>query len=118
MDSIEIWDNEIYDQYPRKVGKRAALKAIRFARTRLHDGEFRSGNVYEWVDCQQFLLTKTKQYAASPAGNRETLTPHPATFYNQSRYLDAEIEWHRLSPSESKDFTRRSEANIGVWTPQ
>lgn len=114
MTDFKEWDEQIYEAYPRKVGKRAALKAINYARVRLHDGEFKSGNKYDWSACQEFLLTKTRQFSQSPAGNRETLTPHPSTFYNQSRYLDAEVEWYRMTPDEMKQNARQREANVGV----
>ena len=109
--------NIIYSAYPRKVAKRAATKAITFALTRLHDGEF-NDKAMEWEDAFKFLVAKTRQYAESPAGNRETLTPHPSTFYNQSRYLDNEIEWYRMTPEETKTHRNSIEANIGVWRPE
>lgn len=116
MDQIKLWDEAIYNEYPRHVAKRKALLSIRNARTRLHDGEVKG--LGEWGECQKFLFEKTRQFAKSPAGNRETLTPHPTTFFNQARYLDEEVEWYRMTPDEMKQNARRSEANIGVWTPE
>ena len=115
--SISDMAKGIYNLYPRKVANRAALKAITFALTRLHDGEF-NDEPMEWEDAFKFLVAKTRQYASSPAGNRETLTPHPSTFYNQSRYLDNEIEWYRMTPEETKTHRNSIEANIGVWRPE
>jgi hypothetical protein len=109
----------VYSVYPRKVGKRTALRAIQFALTRLHDGEFHDKPM-TWEDAFAFLFAKTKQYADSPAGNRGEFTPHPSTFFNQSRYLDHEIEWYRVSKEEQRQIDMQREANIGVsdWRPQ
>lgn len=108
---------QVYNLYPRHVGKRAAIRAITFALTRVHDGEVNQKPM-EWPEVYKFMVTKTKQYADSPAGNRETLTPHPSTFFNQSRYLDHEVEWYRMTVEETKQMTRVNEANVGVWRPQ
>jgi hypothetical protein len=118
MDQIAKWDAEVYEIYPRKVGRRKAMTSIRHARTRLHDGIEVKG-MAEWVECQRYLVEKTRQFANSPAGNRDTLTPHPTTFYNQSRYLDSEVEWYKLTPDEQKQQRRAFEANVGVsdWRP-
>lgn len=108
---------QIYNLYPRKVARRAALKAIEHALTRIHDGEV-SERPMVWEDAYKFLITKVRQYSDSPAGNRGSLTPHPTTFFNQSRYLDHEVEWYRISKEEAQQIARQNEANIGVWRPQ
>lgn len=100
---------QIYNLYPRKVAKRAAIRAIAHALTRIHDGEVNDKPMI-WEDAYKYLITKVRQYADSPAGNRGEFTPHPATFFNQSRYLDHEIEWHRLTAAENS----RSEATVGT----
>jgi len=108
----------VYRIYPRHVGKRAAIRAIRNAMSRLAGGEFNEKPML-WQEVYKFLTTKTKQYASSPAGNRESLTPYPSTFFNQSRYLDHEIEWFRTTPQEERDLRNQAEANVGVstWRP-
>ena len=109
---------QIYNLYPRKVAKRAAIRAIAHALSRVHDGEVNQQPM-TWEDAHRFLITKTRQYADSPAGNRESFTPYPATFYNQSRYLDHEIEWYRVNRAEQQEMARIAEANVGVssWRP-
>jgi hypothetical protein len=108
---------QTYNLYPRKVARRAALKSIVNALTRLHDGEFNQKPMV-WEDAYKFLITKTRQYADSPAGNRGSLTPHPTTFYNQSRYLDAELEWYRLSAQEEERARlHASEGMASNWRP-
>lgn len=81
----------IYNLFPRKVGKREALKAIDSAYRRLLFGveQKEVGPQEVWA----FLVEKTTIFAQSPAGNRGQFTPHPATWFNKSRYLDDENEW-------------------------
>lgn len=64
---------EIYQAYPRLVGKKDAIKAIR---TALKKTTFQS------------LLEKTRTYAASRNGQEMKYTPHPATWFRQERYND------------------------------
>ena len=104
---------KIYDAYPRKIARRAAIRAISNALTRIHDGEVNQKPL-NWDRAFEFLLVKTQQYAESPAGNRENFTPHPTTFFNQSRYLDHEIEWYRQTEAERL----RALNQVGVWRPE
>ena len=89
----------IYEKYPRHVARRAALKSIMNALTRLHDGE--SGVRMEWEAAAKWLEHATETYSKSPAGNRGVYTPHATTFYNQARYLDDPREWQVVAPSEA-----------------
>lgn len=77
---------QIYQHYPRKVGKIAALKAIEKAIKLLADRE---------DDPVAFLIEKVKVYAASPDGHksRGKFRPHPSTWFNQGRYDDDVAEW-------------------------
>lgn len=72
---------EIYQAYPRKVGKQAALTAIRAAVNR--------GTTPE------YLLEATTEYARSREGKEQSFTPHPATWYQQGRYDDDRADWWR-----------------------
>jgi hypothetical protein len=80
-DAIE----SIYEAYPRKVGKGAALRAIEKALKRL-----------DTDDPGGYLLQVTKEYAKSPAGNNDNFTPLPATWFNRSSYLDDPKEWEKV----------------------
>lgn len=84
----------IYREYPRKEGFRAALKAISNAADRLRKGEG-GHSPMESRDAQVFLFRRAQSYAKSPAGSRsdQKLVPHPATWFNQSRYLDDDATW-------------------------
>lgn len=91
---------EIYAAYPRKVGRGAALKAIDKAFRRLIAGE----GQYKFVpaEANAFLLHMAEAYAASGDGNRGSYTPHPATWFNGSRYLDNPEEWNDNGGSNGK----------------
>jgi len=66
-------DLEIYNIYPRKVGKPDALRKIRSA-----IGKFGF----------EFLKAKTILFANSRINEDEKFTPHPATWFNQERFND------------------------------
>lgn len=72
---------EIYQAYPRKVGKQAAVKAIRAAVNRGAKPEY--------------LLEATAEYARSRVGKDPDFTPHASTWYQQGRYDDDRSEWWR-----------------------
>lgn len=108
----------IYKTYPRKVGKRAALRAIQNAVQRLIDGE--SGSLMQWRQAEAFLASKSSEYANSIAGSRGVFTPHPSTWFNESRYLDDPEEWNKeapLSARELRELRNAAEANVGAWRP-
>lgn len=80
----------IYEAYPKKVGRPAALKAI--------------ANACRSIDADQ-LLELTAAYAKSVAGADLQFIPHPATWFNQERYNDDPKTWTR---SDSRDRTQSS----------
>ena len=98
---------QIYNAYPRKVAKPEALRAIATAATRY-------GAAY--------LLQKTRAYAATQVQN-DRFTPHPATWFNQSRFNDDPTSWvpgvngEKPEPKtraeiEYEDFKRRKAAKL------
>lgn len=94
----EKQEEMIYNSYPRKVAKPAAVKAIRAAVKRLVAGSASRPSMQE-IDARRFLYARTKAYAESPAGSKpppggEDYRPHPATWFNQERY-DNPAEWQR-----------------------
>ncbi len=99
----------IYQAYPRKVGKRAAIPAIGRAITRIgNDTE----SQLEKHKSPAWLLAKVKKYAASPAGQAGKFTPHPATWFNEGRYDDDEKEWQVQGKEQ---LTSRIEAEPGKY---
>jgi len=92
VNNTENNTENIYQAYPRRVGKSAALKAISKAIKRIAAGDDQPDEGPP-DDAAAWLLTKTRQFADSPAGQQGTFTPYPGTWFNQSRYLDNPAEW-------------------------
>lgn len=80
---IDTTAEDIYNHYPRKVGKPAAIKAINKALKKTP------------VDT---LLKLTKAYNKARQGQPALLTPHPATWFNQERYNDDPSTWRSVEP--------------------
>ena len=82
------WTNDdvlrVYNEYPRKVGRKLALRRIATALTEIAERE---------ADPVSWLVARVRQYAESPAGKRGKFTPYPATWFNQGRYDDDPTEW-------------------------
>lgn len=94
-------EEAIYQEYPRKVAKKAAIPAIRKAIKQIQAG----------VDClaipdkreaQKYLYKRVQAFARSPEGTRPDTEylPHPATWFNKGRYLDDDHEWELTDPHE------------------
>jgi hypothetical protein len=96
MRGVMIAD-DLYQTYPRHVGIGAAIPAIIKALKRLHTSEAQYLN---GENPELFLAKKTREFRESPAGQKGTLTPHPSTWFNQSRYLDDPKEWWARDPKE------------------
>lgn len=95
-------ERELYKLYPRHVAQRVAEVAIAKALARLDNGTERldlierNNALQLYRDGFTFLKQAVECYASSPAGKRDSFTPHPSTWFNQSRYLDDPGEWFRL----------------------
>lgn len=84
---------ELYQLYPRKVGKRAALAAIDKAINRLKGTM--GGSLFE-SQAIEHLTDRVRLYArATSTWSREDrqFIPHPATWFNQDRFDDDPREW-------------------------
>lgn len=78
---------KIYQQYPRKVAKPEALKAIR---RQMESGGFTPA----------FLLQRTMAFFDAVqkwSEDEKQFIPHPATWFNQQRFNDDEKTWQRRS---------------------
>lgn len=89
----------IYQAYPRKIGKIAAMKAI--------------AKAVKWImqhDCVDALTARrrlykaVKSYADSPAGRNpdKKLVPHPATWFNRGSFTDDPEEWNVVSGGKNE----------------
>jgi hypothetical protein len=77
--------DDIYDAYPKKIGRGAAIQKIQKA-------------IKDHRKSPEWLLERTKQYAEAvsrwPVEDRQYI-PNPETWFNQQRYLDDDKEWQR-----------------------
>jgi hypothetical protein len=76
----------IYDAYPRKIGRPAALKAIAKALKKIDPAK---------------LLELTQAYAKAVVGSDPQFIPHPATWFNQERFNDDPATWQRATDKKS-----------------
>jgi len=91
---------DIYDLYPRKVGRGAGIKAIEKALKK--------------VDAET-LKQKVIEYAKSVAGKDKQYIPHASTWFNEERWKDeieVEDDWEREFIRRNKrkphDYERKS----------
>lgn len=92
---------EIFKAYPRRVGKRAAIKAITKAIQRV------KSNGMPTRDAEVYLYRRVQAYARSPAGHDSEFVPYPSKWFNEGRYDDESQEW------EKKSSERGSNGNQG-----
>ena len=81
--AVLLMAGSIYDAYPRKQNRQAALKAIAKAMATVH---------------AERLLERTEAYAAAVAQWPEEarqFIPHPATWFNKGGYDDDPTTWQR-----------------------
>lgn len=105
----------IYEQFPRREGRKKSLLEIERALSRLQHGE--CGVTLSFDEAVALLIDATEEYARSPAGNRGRYTPMPQTWFHQSRYLDDRKCWYLLDREEEELLARQARANVGVWRP-
>lgn len=98
----------IYGDYPRKVGRGAAIKAIHSAVLRVA-----KRNHCSEIEAAKFIHDKVLDYSRSPAGNKGTYTPHCATWMNQSRFDDDTKEWN-LDGSTNGNSTAEAAKLLGL----
>ncbi len=101
--------------YPKHVAARAAIRAIEKALIRIALELKLAGKEVEYPS--EWLKEQVAAYRESPAGNRGRLTPYPATWFNQSRYLDDQNVWYEMTPQEEQEMRMSAAANVGVWRP-
>jgi hypothetical protein len=92
---------EIYQLYPLKVGKPAAIRSIVCALKR-HD------SIY--------LRERTELYAKTVSGT-DTLIPNPSTWFNQERFNDDSSTWTRRSSNNGKP-NQPNPRNVGYAAGQ
>ena len=87
----------IYQAYPRKIGKAAAIKAINKATAKIHPRSLRD---------------KVNEYAKAIAWQENrSFVPHPATWFNGERWLDDPKEWEQ--PTQGKNGIDPTKSILG-----
>lgn len=86
---------DIYEAYPKHVGKEDAVKAIAKAIKLVGEGEL----LWAGFDTPaHYLLARVQKFAAAvnrwPSDERK-FVPHPASWFNAGRYADEDGEWVR-----------------------
>jgi hypothetical protein len=91
----------VYRTYPKRVGRRDALREIELALRRISRGE--AGPDPPTEDPVGWLTDRTAEFAVSPAGTAGKFTPHPSTWYHQDRFDDDPAEWRRIEINHGKN---------------
>lgn len=77
--SVKSLAEEIFQAYPRKVGKEKAIRSI--------TKWLKEGKDPKW------LLGRVRAYANAREGQEPRFTPYPATWFNRGSFDDDESEW-------------------------
>jgi hypothetical protein len=106
----------VYNIYPNKQARRAALLEIERAIKRLTKIEEGPMTFDEAV---QGLIQAVTVFAKSPAGQCNGLfngyyPPHPSTWFHQSRYLDSPEVWFNVAKPESTATVRGKETSAAL----
>jgi len=91
--------SQIYDAYPRHVGKQAAYRAIQRALRAVGFAE---------------LLEAVTEYANASRGADKNYIPHPATWFNQGRWDDDRTQWEQ-SADTSREMRHKEGSYGGNW---
>ncbi len=114
--NVALWRNcvieAIYEAYPRHVGRRKALLEIQRALGRIQQ-EAPHLSMKSDAEIATMMLNTVKIYASSPAGKKQAFTPHPTTWFHQSRYLDDPEEWF-YDDSKQDDIARRNSNTLAA----
>lgn len=101
----------IYDAYPRKVGKPAALAAIRKTLKREASKKDLGMSPKALLEKTKLWATAVEQRLAAEPESRKFIK-HPATWFNQQCYLEDTAEWGIKPNNEQK--RRNREINQAV----
>lgn len=94
VDEWEVFFNQFWDVYPRKVAKPAAKRAMK-ARYGSFDTHAMADGTNAWI--RFWEMSKTE----------EQFIPHPSTFLNQERYNDIPPVTVSSKPESAMDIIRR-----------
>ena len=81
----QVKPEDIYQAYPKKVGKGSAIKAIKKAIKTINPNE---------------LLEIVKVYSTKVDGQDKKFIPHPSTWFNDMRWEDDQSTWEKPTFSQ------------------
>ena len=84
-------EEQLYQAYPRRVGRGQAMKAIRSA---LKKSDFET------------LLSAVTEFGECQSDQEQSLIPHPATWFNGERWLDDRSDWTAHRAKHNSDRVR------------
>lgn len=87
--SISVQAAEIYELYPRKVGRPKAVQSICKAISKFGF---------------EFVKQRTATYRESVNGKEQEFIPHPTTWFNQERFNDDPNTWKVGHPNQGKNL--------------
>jgi hypothetical protein len=103
--------DDIYAEYPRHIGKPVAITAILKAAKRLADGGRQNVADYLLERTMAYAKARRSLFDADPSAVK--FTPHPSTWFNQSRFDDDEAEWCVESKTVGNNGARPNLAKPG-----
>ncbi len=95
----------IYNAYPRRTGRPAALKRIREALDRICGGEI-DGAPRTQAEAIEFLRTKVEEARVRMGAREQKFIPHMATWLHQRRYLRVTLAQAAEMPKRLKTCVR------------
>lgn len=95
-DEFEIW----YAAYPRHVGRGAALRGYKTARTKADP---------------ELLLRAATLYASKCKGMDQKFIPHAATWLNQERWLDEDLQPPKPPPENTRVYVKYGTEAGDAW---
>ena len=100
---------QVYELFPKKVGREDALRAITNA-LKKHDLAYLLDKTNQFRECVESWPSSYRYF--QDGGDR---CPHPASFYNAGRYADDPREWKRHGARTSAPNARISPSEPQGW---
>lgn len=93
------WIEDIYNAYPRKIGKPTAMRAIEKA---LRKARIAPAELLKRTQTFAVAVAKWTREARYTREGADTV-PHPSTWFNQHRFNDDPAEWEKKPREQKKE---------------
>ena len=101
ISSLNTHSLNIYNEYPKKVGRAAALKSIDKSLLKLKQSK---------DDPVAWLTERVKLYTVKTKNVKTRFIPHASTWFNEERFFDDESTWG--DNSKVSDKKKRSDSSL------